>query len=91
MTAWMLTAWAASTPARSAARGSAAWSAAATESGCMNKWRLRGERSSGTNMQASVHANKQAGGVRWRRVIKVVFKVLVTCWMQGILIKKNTF
>lgn len=49
-TAWMWTAWAASTPAPSAARASVESSAAATGSGFTSRWRWRVERSSGINL-----------------------------------------
>lgn len=49
VTAWMWTAWAASTNAPTVAHASAAQSAAVTGSGCMSRWRWRVEKSFATN------------------------------------------
>lgn len=52
-TAWTWTAWAASTHVPTVGPASVASSAAATGSGCMNRWRWRGARSSGTSLQTN--------------------------------------
>lgn len=57
-TAWMWTAWAASTPVPNAALASVASSAAVTGSGFMSRWKWRGARSSGTSSQANWRGKK---------------------------------